>query len=135
MAAASSLPLKRQSVRVHRVAGVLLLLLCAAWHSCFAASGSQYNGVTWSSERWFWQVRVKDRGSAEKDIFCGYFETEAEAAKAADCAELALDQLFPPEGGQRAWRRNLPKETIYQDEVDALREVIEGKKQPNEPAE
>lgn len=73
-------------------------------------------------------------GSGQGQIYCGAFETEDEAAKVADCAQLALDQLFPPaDGAKRAWKRNLPKMTLYQDEVDDVKDVVLQRKTPPQP--
>eukprot|EP00439_Symbiodinium_sp_Y106_P072765 s716_g13.t1 len=92
----------------------------------------KYESVFWSSEKWFWEVKVRDRQS-ERLIFLGHYADADEAAKVADCAELALDQMYPPESGRRNWRRNLPKATIYQDEVDAVVAVLRGTRPPPQP--
>ncbi|CAE7749750.1 ERDJ3B [Symbiodinium microadriaticum] len=92
----------------------------------------KYESVFWSSEKWFWEVKVKDRQS-ERLIFLGDYADADEAAKVADCAELALDQMYPPENGRRSWKRNLPKATIYQDEVDAAAAMLHGTRPPPQP--
>mmetsp|Transcript_50661 Transcript_50661/g.151543 ORF Transcript_50661/g.151543 Transcript_50661/m.151543 type:complete len:154 (-) Transcript_50661:81-542(-) len=90
------------------------------------SASSRYSGVTWSKRRWMWEVRVQDHPEP-RWIHCGSFETEEEAAKAHDCAQLALDQEFPDRA--HSWKRNLPRETIFQDEVDALRVAIDAERQ------
>ncbi|CAE7526272.1 dnaJ, partial [Symbiodinium pilosum] len=94
----------------------------------------EYESVFWSSEKWFWEVKVRDRES-ERLIFVGDYELAEQAAKAADCAQLALDQMYPPADGQRCWSRNLPKETIYEDEVDTAAAILQGKRPPAKPEE
>mmetsp|Transcript_84526 Transcript_84526/g.273758 ORF Transcript_84526/g.273758 Transcript_84526/m.273758 type:complete len:184 (+) Transcript_84526:1-552(+) len=81
-----------------------------------------YQGVRWSKATWMWEVHVQDL-AAPRWLPCGSYETEVEAAKAHDCAQLALDQEFPDQRAE-AWRRNLPRETIYQDEVDVLKGLL-----------
>ena len=85
-----------------------------------AFEDEDYVGVRWAEERWLWGVSVMDEASGRK-LHCGYFDSPREAAKAHDCLQLALDQDFPEQRQERKWRRNLPRETIYQDEVDDLR--------------
>ena len=85
------------------------------------AEEREFQGVYWSSEKWYWEVQVPDRNGGHFN--CGFYDTQLEAARVADIAQLALDQMYPDEG-PRCWQRNLPKETIYQDEVDKLRGLL-----------
>lgn len=80
---------------------------------------SEYIGVRWVKERWQWRALAPDR-TGGPDIDCGLFDTELEAAKAIDCARFAQDQALGP-AQERWWQRNLPAETLYQDEVDVLK--------------
>ncbi|CAJ1352294.1 unnamed protein product [Effrenium voratum] len=89
-----------------------------------------FESIQWSSERWLWEVEVADRSGGR--CFCGSFATQREAARAADAAQLALDQMHPQEDGKRCWQRNLPKETVYQDEVDLMLEILRGERGPPE---
>mmetsp|Transcript_3028 Transcript_3028/g.3519 ORF Transcript_3028/g.3519 Transcript_3028/m.3519 type:complete len:173 (+) Transcript_3028:54-572(+) len=81
-------------------------------------AASRYTGVRWSKRKWLWELHIQDHPN-QRWLHCGSFETEEEAARAYDCTQLALDQEFPDR--RDAWKRNLPRETIYQDEVDELK--------------
>ncbi|CAK9009450.1 Chaperone protein DnaJ [Durusdinium trenchii] len=88
------------------------------------AQAPEFEGISWSSQKWLWEVQVACPPTAPSDLITlGAYETQRDAAKAADVARLALEQLYPPEG-QRSWTRNLPKETIYQDEVEEVKQLL-----------
>ncbi|CAE6967955.1 dnaJ [Symbiodinium sp. CCMP2456] len=95
----------RKRVQTLEEALRLFVLTQIAYGALDLDGTGKYESVFWSSEKWFWEVKVKDRQS-ERLIFLGDYADADEAAKVADCAELALDQMYPPENGRRNWRRH-----------------------------
>eukprot|EP00929_Paragymnodinium_shiwhaense_P077003 TRINITY_DN39633_c0_g1_i1.p1 TRINITY_DN39633_c0_g1~~TRINITY_DN39633_c0_g1_i1.p1 ORF type:complete len:244 (+),score=74.33 TRINITY_DN39633_c0_g1_i1:108-839(+) len=93
---------------------------------------SVYDGVRWIKEKWYWSADVENAMSDSGDrLDLGLFDTEQEAARARDCAQVALDQMYPSTRNSK-WQRNLPKETLYQDEIDAYIEKLQPSLPPRE---
>merc|ERR1740129_1006924 len=95
------------------------------------SASTKYVGVRWSRKTWMWEALVQDLAGPDQ-LHCGLFETEAEAARAHDSAQLALDQEFPGRR-QEPWKRNLPLATIFEDEVEKYRRVIEQAREGKAP--